>query len=150
MKKTFLSKPVISGFTSAAVLIIGLNQIKHLVGADIPRSNQLHELALNIFNHIPDINSLTFMIGLISVTVILTLKKVAKKIPSALVVVILGILSAYFFNLDSNGVSIVETIQKGLPATSLPNLNLDLLQDLFTKAIRVNCYWLRKCNRFLL
>ena len=28
----FLSKPVISGFTSAAALIIGINQLQHIVG----------------------------------------------------------------------------------------------------------------------
>ena len=35
----FLSKPVISGFTSAAALIIGFNQFKHLFGVDIERSS---------------------------------------------------------------------------------------------------------------
>jgi SulP family sulfate permease len=38
-----LSKPVISGFTSAAALIIGLNQLKYLLGFDLARSNQVHE-----------------------------------------------------------------------------------------------------------
>ena len=31
----FLSHPVISGFTSAAALIIGLSQLKHLLGIDL-------------------------------------------------------------------------------------------------------------------
>ena len=31
----FLSKPVISGFTSAAAIIIGLSQLKHLLGTEI-------------------------------------------------------------------------------------------------------------------
>ncbi|MEZ5058929.1 MAG: SulP family inorganic anion transporter [Saprospiraceae bacterium] len=37
----FLSHPVISGFTSAAALIIGLSQLKHLLGVDIPRSHHI-------------------------------------------------------------------------------------------------------------
>ena len=40
----FISKPVISGFTSAAALIIGLNQLPHLTGIALPRSSQLHRL----------------------------------------------------------------------------------------------------------
>ncbi|MEO1173488.1 MAG: SulP family inorganic anion transporter, partial [Myxococcota bacterium] len=38
----FLSRPVLSGFTSAAALIIGLSQLQHLLGYDIPRSDQIH------------------------------------------------------------------------------------------------------------
>ena len=39
---SFLSKPVISGFTSAAAIIIGFNQLKHLLGIQLSQSNQLH------------------------------------------------------------------------------------------------------------
>ena len=40
----FLSKPVISGFTSAAALIIGINQFKHLFGIEIGRNNKIQFL----------------------------------------------------------------------------------------------------------
>ncbi|MCS4121913.1 MFS superfamily sulfate permease-like transporter [Salinibacter ruber] len=40
----FLSHPVLSGFTSAAALIIGFSQLKHLLGIDLPRSNYIHEI----------------------------------------------------------------------------------------------------------
>ena len=40
---SFLSKPVISGFTSAAAIIIGLSQLKHLIGISLPQSNQLQK-----------------------------------------------------------------------------------------------------------
>ena len=37
----FLSHAVISGFTSAAALVIGLSQLKHLLGVDIPREENV-------------------------------------------------------------------------------------------------------------
>ena len=40
----FLSHPVISGFTSAAALIIGFSQLKHLLGVDLSRSHFIHEI----------------------------------------------------------------------------------------------------------
>ncbi len=40
----FLSKPVISGFTSAAAIIIALSQLNHILGINLPRTNKLHEL----------------------------------------------------------------------------------------------------------
>ena len=42
----FLSHPVVSGFTSAAALIIGLSQLKHILGIDIQRSHHVHEIIL--------------------------------------------------------------------------------------------------------
>ena len=39
---TFLSKPVISGFTSAAAIIICLNQLRPILGISISQSNKIH------------------------------------------------------------------------------------------------------------
>ena len=55
---SFLSKPVISGFTSGAAIIIGLSQIKHLLGIPISQSNKIQFFAISIFQsdtpvHIP-------------------------------------------------------------------------------------------------
>ena len=44
----FLSKPVISGFTSAAAIIIGLSQLKHLFGAPFQTTNKIH-LLIHLF-----------------------------------------------------------------------------------------------------
>jgi len=48
-----LSKPVISGFTSAAALIIAFNQLKYLLGTEIARSNRFYEVIGNTFQKIP-------------------------------------------------------------------------------------------------
>ena len=45
----FLSKPVISGFTSAAAIIIGLSQLKHLLGAPFETTNKIHLLIIEFF-----------------------------------------------------------------------------------------------------
>ncbi|MEL6660620.1 MAG: SulP family inorganic anion transporter, partial [Bacteroidota bacterium] len=56
----FLSHPVISGFTSAAALIIGLSQLKHLLGVDIARSHHVHEIILQAIEQFGAINWVTF------------------------------------------------------------------------------------------
>ena len=55
----FLSHPVISGFTSAAALIIGLSQLKHLLGVDIERSHHVHEILISAVEKFSD-TSTTF------------------------------------------------------------------------------------------
>ncbi|MCF6168840.1 solute carrier family 26 protein [Lutibacter sp.] len=126
----FLSKPVISGFTSAAALIIGLNQLKHIFGVNMQRNNQLQFIILDAFNQIKFINWLTFAIGIGSILLLVIFKKYAKKLPGALIVVVLGILIVKFFNLNDYGVKIVGEIPKGLPAFKMQHLDIETLKEL--------------------
>ncbi len=129
---SFLSRPVISGFTSAAAIIIGLNQFKHLFGTEIERSNQIHVLLYNTLQKVTEINLPTFLIGIITIVLIVTIKKINKKIPTALVVVVLGIIVVQFFGLDAYGVKIVKDIPEGLPKFSIPTIDMKFFSELFT------------------
>ncbi|MFK5982410.1 MAG: solute carrier family 26 protein [Flavobacteriaceae bacterium] len=131
----FLSKPVISGFTSAASLIIGLSQLKNLLGVDITRNNRLQNLLAEAFQHIGEIHWLTFIIGALSIIIIVLIKKYAKKIPAALVVVICSIIVVKLFNLDQMGVAIIGNIPEGLPSFRLPHFDQKILTDLMPIAL---------------
>ncbi|MDP4989323.1 MAG: SulP family inorganic anion transporter, partial [Polaribacter sp.] len=87
----FLSRPVISGFTSAVALIIGINQFRNLLGVDFVQSDQIHELLEDIWLKISFYNLPTTIIGMIAVAIIFVFRKIDKRIPSALIVVVLGI-----------------------------------------------------------
>jgi len=99
----FLSKPVISGFISAAALIIVLSQLKHLFGVDIENSNRIYELLINAIEAFPRIQVYDFIIGVIGIVLIVIFRKWKPKFPGILLVVVLGILSAYLFNLEALG-----------------------------------------------
>ncbi len=131
----FLSKPVISGFTSGAALIIIFSQLKHLLGADIEGSNQFHQLVLNAFEKLGDTNSYDVMIGVLGILIIILFKKWDKRIPAVLIVVIMGILGVYFLGLQDFGVAIVGTVPEGLPILKIPNINLKNLLDIWPIAI---------------
>lgn len=131
----FLSRPVISGFTSAAAFIIGLNQLKHLMGVDLPRGNHVHELVYHAILKIPEIHWITFAIGLGGIVVIKLVKKYNKAIPAALVVVFLSILVVYAFRLDLAGVKIVQKVPSGLPMPAIPTFDLDTMGQLFPIAL---------------
>ena len=131
----FLSKPVISGFTSAASLIIGLNQLKHLLGIDINRNNKLHILLQDAFVHLNEINWTSFLIGSVSIVLLIVFKRKFKRIPGPLIVVILGILVVKLFHLDQIGVEIVGEIPKGLPAFRLPHFDWNIMNELAPVAL---------------
>ena len=134
----FLSKPVISGFTSAASLIIGLNQLKHLTGINISRNNKIQNLVVDATQHIQEIHWPTLAIGVISIIILILFKKYLKKIPAALVVVILGILVVKIFHLDQYGVKIVGEIPKGLPDFRIPHFDKKILIDLLPIAFTLS------------
>ena len=133
----FLSKPVISGFTSAAALIIIFSQLKHLLGTEIERSSKFHQLMLNAFEKISDTNPVDFAIGFVGILLIVGFKKWSKKFPSILLVVILGILAVYFLKLEQFGVKIVGAIPTGLPSFQIPDINVDNALSIWPIALTI-------------
>ncbi|MGB5188502.1 SulP family inorganic anion transporter [Robiginitalea sp.] len=131
----FLSKPVISGFTSAAAIIIGLSQLKHLLGTDIEGSSQIHILLSNAFKTLGDTNLFTLGLGIAAIVVIRILKSFNRKFPGALVAVVLGVLAVYFLGLSSLGVRIVGEVPDGLPVLTLPALETSRISELFPIAL---------------
>lgn len=126
----FLSKPVISGFTSGSAIIIGMNQIGNLFGLDLERSNQVHTLFLEIFNTFSNLHWPTAIVGITSIFLIFGIKIINRKIPSALVVVALGILVVYAFHLDLKGIMILGEIPSGLPGFVIPTFDMALMEEI--------------------
>jgi len=134
----FLSRPVISGFTSAAALIIAFSQLKHLLGVNIERNNKLHSLVIDLFQHLKEINYIAFAIGGISIIILIFFKRITKKIPAALIVVVLGILVVKYLRLDEVGVQIIGDIPEGLPPFKIPSFNIEIMKELFPIALTLS------------
>lgn len=133
----FLSKPVISGFTSAAAILIGLGQLKHILGVDLPQSGKIYVLLGSIFGSLTDIQPLTFGIGILVILIIVGLKKLNKKLPVPLLVVILGIASVALLGLEAKGIKVVGEIPRGLPSFQLPGIQWDAVGQFLPIAITV-------------
>lgn len=131
----FLSRPVITGFTSAVALIIGINQFRNLLGVDFVQSDQIHELLEDIWLKISFYNLPTTIIGMIAVAIIFVFRKIDKRIPSALIVVVLGIIIMRFFGKNLTEVSIVKNIPSGLPSFGIPTIELEQIRELFPIAL---------------
>ena len=126
----FLSRPVISGFTSAAAIIIGMSQLKHLLGTEIERSNQIHILLQNAWPTLENTNFITLAIGLSAIVIIKLTKKFIPRVPGALAVVVIGVLVVYFGRLHEMGVNIVGMVPQGLPSFSLPVVETSRISEL--------------------
>jgi len=135
----FLSHPVVSGFTSAAALIIGLSQLKSLLGINIPRSHHINEILMNAFHKFDEINWISFAVGIVGILIIIGIKKLNKSLPSQLFAVIFGILAVTLLGLNQgdNAIKIVKDIPNTLPSFSMPMLDLNLMNNLLPMALTI-------------
>lgn len=131
----FVSKPVLTGFITAAAIIISISQFKNLMGLDAARSNRFHELVGNLARNLDTLQLESFIIGVLSIIAIFWLKKINKKIPAQLVVVVLGIVVIKYFYQFFSEVDIVGYVPAGLPKFAIPALTYDLFQKLLPIAL---------------
>ena len=133
----FLSQPVISGFTSAAALIIGLSQLRHLLGINLASANLLHEIAVDAARHLHETHPLTLAIGAGAIALLTVLQRLRPRLPRALIVVVLGTLLVWLLRLDQHGVKVVGEVAAGLPRLSLPAIDLDAARQLLPSALAI-------------
>lgn len=135
----FLSHPVISGFTSAAALIIGFSQLQHLVGLPLPRTENIAETLWLTLSQLNQVNPVTLAIGLGGIVLLLVLKRIDTLLPGAMIAVVLSTLAVWLFDLNNQaGVSIVGTVPSGFPEFAAPRFTLADLPDLLPIAFTIS------------
>lgn len=132
-----LSHPVLSGFVSAAAIVIGLSQLHHLLGVESV-SGGLHEIAYGIGTQFTNIHIWTLLIGLAAIALIFIIKKTAPKIPGSLIAVVAGVALIFITGLNQAGVSIVGEIPEGLPAFSVPVIEWSSVTALIPMALAIS------------
>ena len=63
----FLPHPVLSGFTSAAAIVIGCSQLKDIFKLPLPRSERLQDILEVFFAKLPDTHGMTFGVAIASI-----------------------------------------------------------------------------------
>ena len=132
-----LAHPVLAGFTSAAAIIIAVSQLKDLLGIAIPASEHTYQTAYYAATHLGETNLLTVGFCLVAILLMLVLKRIDKRLPAALVVVVLGTVLCYFFRLDRQGLAIIREVPEGLPSFGLPRFGWADIRQLLPTVLTV-------------
>jgi sulfate permease, SulP family len=130
-----LSHSVISGFTSAAALVIAASQFRALTGIQAEGGHTFVEELSSLVGAVDTVHPLTLAVGLVSVAALLLFKKRLPKIPGPLVVVTLVTVVAFVAGLGDRGVALLGEVPSGLPAPALPAVGLTELQQLLVPAL---------------
>ncbi|MCB0686257.1 MAG: solute carrier family 26 protein [Saprospiraceae bacterium] len=134
----FLSHPVISGFTSAAAIIIGASQLKHLLGVALPKSHYVHEIFIAAIRQFSEIHWPTLLLGAGGIGIILIMKRISRSIPGQIIAVIVSIFVVSLFHLDQLGVKIVGEVPSGLPVFQIPNFSMESFNSLLPIALAIS------------
>ena len=118
----FISEPVLKGFIIGLALTIIVRQLPKLLGIKQGSGDFFAQL-WNVITHLGDTQGLTLLVGVLSLVVIIGLRRVAPRVPGSLVAVVLGIAAVKLFNLDQHGVEIVGSIKSGLPSFGVPGVH---------------------------
>lgn len=116
-----LSHPVLVGFTSAAALIIGASQIKHVLGVSLDNDDHFHETVWELAQKASDAHGLTLAVGVGAIALMVGLKRWLPVLPGALVAVVITTVASAVWNLQDRGVKVVGDIPQGLPPLTVPD-----------------------------
>jgi len=133
----FFSHAVISGFTSAAAIVICLSQLSHLLGIKLSVQHSIVPLLAEATQRVGETNLIALTIGGVSIVVQLFLRKKVPRFPAPLLVVAGSTLLVYALRLDRWGVPIIGNVPKGLPTFSLPAFSFESLRLLFPSALTI-------------
>lgn len=131
----FFSRPVISGFTMAAPIIIAFTQLNNLLGLELPDTQFVTIIAAEVFRQLGEIHVYTFLWGGSAILVLLVLNYFTPKVPASAIVLALSIFAAWLLNMEKLGVDIVGSIPDGLPPITVPQLNGENLRRLLPTAL---------------
>lgn len=131
----FVSHAVVSGFTSAGAIMIGLSQLPQLLGVKTSGGNSAVALLLEVIRKAGDVHGLTLAIGLTATAVLLLARYRGWRFPVTLPVIAVSILLVWWFDLEKYGVRAVGAVPSGLPRWSPPALSLESLGSLLPSAL---------------
>jgi high affinity sulfate transporter 1 len=132
-----LSKPVRVGYLAGLAVTIIVGQLPKLFGYSIEADTFLQELRA-IVAGLGQTNLWTFAVGLLTLGIILGLRRWAPRAPAILFAVLAAILVTSVFNLPAHGVEIVGTLPQGFPLPQLPLVSLSALPILIATAFGIS------------
>lgn len=145
----FLSRAVISGFTSGAAIVICASQVQHILGVSIPSSNKLHIIVGNLIKQLAvpgKFNWQSFLLGVGCILFIVGTKHVAlnervrTKYPRikwlrALSPIVVSIFAMLLVLVATPSIKLVDPIPAGLPSITVGTWTDPIHPDLWVLII---------------
>lgn len=125
---SYVPTPVMHGFIAGISLTVVIEQIPLLIGAQVAFGSDFVANLAAVGASFSSFNAPSCALSLAALTMLFVLKKVAPKVPAALIVLALGLAVTAALRLDTQGVAVLGEISGGLPGLTLPDFTgIDVL-----------------------
>ena len=133
----FIPQPVITGFTAGIAVIIASTQVKDFFGLNIENVPidfvekwHVYLTKMNNFDYA------TTVIGLVVVSIILTIRRTAPRLPQYLIALVISSVAVYLLDLNVATIgSRFPDISPGIPVPQLPEISFQKIQQVFPSAL---------------
>ena len=132
----FIPTPVMRGFIEGLVCVTIIGQVPHLLGIEGMSGNFFTKLWF-VLQHLPKASFAPVLTGTLSLIAMLLLRRLAPRVPAALVVAVVATILVGLLGGGAAGVSVVGDLPSGLPHLALPKLDLTVLQELAPGALAI-------------
>lgn len=132
----FISHSVMVAFTTGAALLIGMGQVKTVLGIPGPKKAGFFHQIFDVLHGLPQANY--WCVGLAALTIVLAIsfKRVSRRFPASLAALAVVTAIAWYFKVDQHGVRLVGIIPNVIPPLSVPPaFDLSAVRDLFMPAL---------------
>ncbi len=132
----FIPTPVMKGFVQGLIWVTIIGQLPKLFGLEAVTGNFFERL-MAIFPMLAEAKPLTTAIGLGSLGLLVLMKYIVPRFPSALSAVIVSISLVSMLDLAAGDLAVVGSVQAGLPELAMPSFTLEQLQLLIPGALAI-------------
>ncbi len=132
-----LSNPVRTGYLAGLAVVILVGQLPALFGFSTDASGLIGEAAAFV-NGLGMTNLWALGIGVLSLAIILGLKRLSPRVPGIFVAVVVAIVLSLVLNLATHGVTVIGVLPQGLPVPSLPAVPLADIPLLIASAVGIS------------
>ncbi len=122
----FISRAVITGFLFGAAIDVTSGELPKITGTSASGENAWQK-CWSWLEGLDAIHGMTLFVGGASLFCLFGFRKVAPRLPGALVVVVGALILSALFNLGDRGVELVGDVPRGLPSVMVPSF--DLIRD---------------------
>src|ERR1700730_8042228 len=132
----FTPTPVMRGVSEGLVCVTIIGQVPHLLGIEGTSGNFFAKLWF-VLQHLPDAALAPALTGVLSLMAMLLLRRMAPRVPAALIVAVGATVLVGLFHGEAAGISVVGDLPSGLPHLALPNLDPAVLHELAPGALAI-------------
>lgn len=129
-----LSKPVLVGYIFGATLIVIGSQLGKMFGIKL-ESDKFFQQVVELISRLDETDLLTFAIGATCMVTLLIIRRVNRKLPGPLIVVVVAIIASYVLGWEAKGVAVVGAVPAGLPQVTIPAVTVSDIFALLPAAL---------------